>query len=357
MTTTTRPFIKTANTTMSMMFLVLLSLLPAAGAGIYHYGLHAALLIVVSLVSAVGFELLFELCLHRPVTIADYSAAVSGMVLGLILPPSAPLYFPVIGSAVGILLCKMLPGGIGKNLLNPALAGKLVLVLAFREQMNDFSANGISMLTPLTQLAAGNTISPGDMLTGRVAADIGTGCTLAVLAAALFLLLTGISDLMIPAGCFLSFTLLMILLGRHGWNPVFLAAQYMGGSFLFTVFIMAQDHTTRPLTRKGRFLYGLGLGAAIAALRLLGYVEDAAVFALVAMNLTVPLFDAYTMPRPFGIRQSRMETMRIRRRRRRAVPRKGRAHIDAADDGAMAQDIMEPDIMEPDGMEPDMTEQ
>lgn len=341
--TEVRPFIKSANTTAGMMFLVLLALLPPAGAGIFHYGARAALIMGISTLTAVLCELLWEVILRRPVTVNDYSAAVSGLILGMILPPAVPLYFPVIGSAAGMLLAKLPFGGIGRNLLNPAMTGKLLLLLLFRDAMNDFSVSGEEALTPLGQLAGGSAVSLSDMLTGNTAACIGTGSTAAVLVTAVFLLLTGITDLMIPMGSFMCFTLLMIFFGNNGWNPVFLAVQYMGGTFLFTVFVMAQDYSTRPLTRKGRFLYGCGLGAGIAALRLLGYAEQAAVSALAVMNLIVPFLDAHTMPRPFGIRQSRMETRRIRRRFGRAVLRKRRARQELPEDD-FDSDILESDI-------------
>ena len=351
--TSTKPFTKSSMTTGGMMFLVILSLLPSVYMGVFHYGLHAALIIVLSTSTAVVCELLFEVIFRRTITINDYSAAVSGLILGMILPPNVPLYFPVVGSAVGILAFKMAFGGIGKNILNPAMTGKLLLVVAFRSKMNDYSCDSFGKQTPLTDMVNGNDVNLVDLLTGNTAACIGTGCAVAILAGAVILLLVGIIDLSIPIGAFISFTILMILFGKNGWNPVFLAVQYIGGSFLFTVFFMAEDYSTRPLTKKGRFIFGLIFGCFIAVFRLMGYVEDAVVFALILCDLTVVIIDRKLLPVPFGLIQTGRSARKIREaRRRRERLERERAEEKDSDDMVWENEL-DTDVLESDSRTPE----
>ncbi len=297
--------IRSALTTGNIMFLVILSLLPALGAGLFYYGLRPLLLIGLGILTAVGTELIVELIARRPITIFDYSAAVTGFLIGLILPPAVPWYFPVIAAVVAIGPVKMAFGGIGRNLLNPAMTGKLVLLLAFREQMEDYSRGTYNALTPLTQLIGGNTIDLKSMVFGDCAGCFGTGSVIAILAGLCFLLLSGVIDLRIPASSVLAFVTVMGIWGGNGFDLAFLTAQIIGGCFLFTAVFMATDYSTSPVTIHGRVLYGLLFGILTAVFRIGGIVESACVFALLICNLTTPLLDHFTMPRPFGIKKER----------------------------------------------------
>ncbi|MDO4286035.1 MAG: RnfABCDGE type electron transport complex subunit D [Eubacteriales bacterium] len=299
------PHVRSMLTTSQIMFFVILALLPSAGAGIYYYGLRTVLVMGVAVISAVGAELLFELITRKPVTILDYSAALTGFLVGLILPPGVPWYFPMIASFVAIIPAKMLFGGIGRNLFNPALTGKLALLVLFREQMQDYSRGSYSALTPLTQLVNGNTIDVRAMVFGDCAGCIGTGSVIAILAGAVFLLLLGVIDLLIPAAYLGTFLILMSLFGGHGVDPAFLIAQTMGGCMLFTLFFMATDYSTSPVTIRGRIFYGILLGILTALFRMGGIVENACVFAVLIGNLATPLIDRYAMPRPFGTKKRR----------------------------------------------------
>ena len=279
------PFIRVTQTTGAVMSLVFLALLPAAGAGIYHYGLYAGMLLGISIASALVSELLFELITRRKLTFDDYSWAVTGLILGLILPPSVPLYFPAIGAAAAIIGAKMLFGGIGRNILNPAAAGKLLLLVLFRPAMNDFSGGSFDAVSPLQQIVNGNSADLLEMITGNIPANIGTGCVIAILAGAAFLAFAGVIDLRIPACCVISFVLSLALFERRGPDLIYYAQQLCGGSFLFTAFFMATDYTTSPLTGSGRCIFGLLLGASAAFLRHAGFTEEACILALLLCNL------------------------------------------------------------------------
>ena len=299
------PYVRSSFSTRDHMFFVIMALLPCAGYGIYNFGPRAALLVLISVGSSVLFELLMNLILRRPNTLSDYSAVVSGLIGGLLLPPTAELYYPVISAAVAMIAVKALFGGLGRNILNPAMTGHLVLLLLFPAVMRDYHGGLYSDVTPLAELAGGNTINLQDVIFGKTSGCIGTTSAIMVLVGAAFLILVGVLDLIIPLSFLLGFLVIFVLLGSHGFDPYYVIAQMVSGSLLFTAFFMATDYTTSPMTRTGKVLYGLLLGILTAGLRILGLTENACVYALLLGNLTVRFLDRHTMPRPFGIRRAR----------------------------------------------------
>lgn len=297
-----RPFVRTSASTSSIMGMVFAALILVGAGGVYYYGPHALILCLISVISAVLSEMVYSAIAGRGFTVKDYSAAVTGLMLGLILPPSVPYYFAVIGAAGGIILGKCVFGGIGRNWLNPAMTGKLLLILLFRNAMGNYSVGEYSAISPLTQFTMGNMVNTRDLLTGNVSACIGTGCTPMILVAVVFLLLNGIIDPSIPVAGLLSFTGLLILFGHHGWDAGYLMTQICGGGFLFTLSLMATDFTTSPVTHRGKVWYGILFGCLTALLRLFcGKTENAVVIALLLVNLTARFLDRHTMPQPFGM--------------------------------------------------------
>ncbi len=295
------PYVRSRVTTADLMYLVVLSLLPCAGVGIYHYGFHAALLIGCAAATAIVCELACSLIWRkRQSSVMDYSCVVSGLICGLLLPPAAPLWLAAAMAALAIVVFKNLCGGLGHNLLNPAMAAKCVLLLVCRDRMLDVTSWNYTALPPLELLQSGETPELLDMLTGNVAGCIGTASALAVLVTAAILFLLGLIDLMIPAAAILAFSVGYVLIGRYGLSPYTLAVQLCGGSFLFTCFIMAQDYTTSPVSGAARIWYGILLGAGVFAFRQFGLYEDGTVYALLLVNLLRPLLDRRLAPKPFG---------------------------------------------------------
>ncbi len=302
------PFVRESLSTRDCMLLVLLSLLPSAGTAMYFYGSRALLMILISMGAAVCTEALCCLLFRRSLTVADGSAAVSGLILALILPPTVPLWFPAAASAGAMLVVKALFGGIGKNILNPAMTGKLALTLLFYDAMQNFGTGAAGEAVRIADLLSGERADLTEILLGRAAGGIGTTSGVNILIGAMILMLTGVVSITIPAACLAGLVSILILFGGHGIDPYYLAVQILGGGTLFTVFFMATDFTTSPVTRWGKILYGVLLGAVIALLRISGIPgmeENACVFALPAVNLTARLLDRVTMPRPFGIRNAR----------------------------------------------------
>ena len=299
------PYVRSRVTTGDIMYVVVLALLPCAGVGMYYYGFHAALLIGISVGTAIAAELICDLIRRSGASIYDYSCVVTGLIGGLILPPGAPLWAAAAQSLLAIVVFKHLFGGLGRNLFNPAMAARFVLTVACYDVMTDYGTGRFTQDPPLTMLMNGETPDLVSMLTGNTAGCIGTSCTAAVLAAAVILLVTGIIDLYIPAAAVVTFMALYALFGDYGLSLYTQCVQICGGSFLFTVIIMAGDYTTSPVSKKARAAEGILLGIFIFLFRQLGYVEEACMGSLLIANAFRPLLDAKLAPKPFGATAAR----------------------------------------------------
>ena len=186
------PHIRSKTTTSSLMFSVIVALLPATGYGIFHFGLKAFYIIALSVFTAVVSEKLFCVITKRKSTIGDFSAIVTGLLLGLNLPVSVPLWIPVLGSFFAIVVVKMLFGGLGQNFMNPALGARCFLVISFASIMTDFSVDGVSSATPLQAMRAGETVNLLDMLKGNTLGTIGETSALALLIGAAILIILNV---------------------------------------------------------------------------------------------------------------------------------------------------------------------
>ncbi len=297
------PHVRDKDTTSRIMLTVTFALLPATAFGIFNFGMRAALVVAVSIAAAVLTELLFELCCKKKVTVKDFSAVVTGLLLGLNLPVSVPLWLPAVGSVFAILVVKMLFGGLGKNFMNPALAGRCFLLISFPALMTNFTCDAYAGATPLANLKAGVSVNAIDMIIGRTGGTIGETSMLAIVAGACILILAGIIDLKIPGSYLVSFvvfvTLFAFLSGRTVDGP-YLAAQLAGGGLMLGAFFMATDYVTRPITQKGQYVYGLFLGFLTALFRIFGASAEGVSYAIILGNLLVPLIEKYTMPKCFG---------------------------------------------------------
>lgn len=309
------PYVRSRLTTGDLMYVAVLSLLPCAGFGMYHYGLHAALLIGISVGTAILAEFLCDWIGKKESSIWDYSCVVTGLVGGLILPPSAPLWYAALLSALAVVVFKHLFGGLGKNLFNPAMAGKFVLMILFYSSMSQYGTSEYTETPPLVMLEEGETPDLLSMLTGNVAGCIGTSSCIGVFIAAAILLVAGIIDLTIPLSAIVAFLICYLIAGQYGLSFYTQAVQLCGGSFLFTVFIMAQDYTTSPISTKARAVYGALLGILIFVFRQIGFVEDACVYALLIVNAVRPLLDKKLAPSPFGATASKWVIQEPKRRK------------------------------------------
>lgn len=293
------PHIRSKVNTMGIMFAVVLALLPAAGFGIYNFGIRALFIILVTVASTVLTEFLFGLYKKKQ-TIGDLSAVVTGLLLALNLPVSIPWWAAAMGGVFAILIVKCLFGGLGQNFMNPALAARCFLLISFPAFMTDFATDAYTGATPLAALKAGEDVNILDMVVGRTAGTIGETSLIAIVIGACILLLLGIIDLRIPGSYIVTFVIFLILFGGHGINPAYLAAQLAGGGLMLGAFFMATDYVTRPITPKGQYLYGVVLGLLTGIFRVFGSSAEGVSYAIILGNLLVPLIEKITVPRAFG---------------------------------------------------------
>ncbi|MBQ9863124.1 MAG: RnfABCDGE type electron transport complex subunit D, partial [Lachnospiraceae bacterium] len=243
------PHIRSKVTTSSIMFCVIVALLPATGFGIFRFGINALLLVVVTTASACLFEFLFDIITKRKSTLGDFSAVVTGLLLALNLPPSAPWWIGVVGSFFAIVVVKMLFGGLGQNFMNPALGARCFLVISFASIMTNFSVDGVSSATPLQALKNGEVVDIVAMARGNIPGTIGEVSTVLILLGACILILCNVIDIIIPGTYIIVFSLCICLFGGHGFDTTFLAAHLAGGGIMLGAFFMATDYTTRPITK------------------------------------------------------------------------------------------------------------
>lgn len=297
------PHIRSRVTTNGIMAAVIISLLPAAGFGIYNFGSRAAAVILVTVASTVLTEFLFGLY-KKKTTITDLSAVVTGLLLALNLPVNLPLWMAVLGGIFAILVVKMLFGGLGQNFMNPALAARCFLLISFPAQMTNFEYDAYTGATPLASLKAGESVDVLDMVIGRTAGTIGETSMIALIVGACFLILLGIIDLRIPGSYIVSFVLFAGIFGGRGFDPAYLSAQVAGGGLMLGAFFMATDYVTRPITPKGQYLFGIFLGIMTGIFRIFGPGAEGVSYAIILGNLLVPLIEKCTMPRAFGVKRA-----------------------------------------------------
>lgn len=295
------PHVRSKVTTSNIMFAVIISLLPATGFGIYNFGIDALYLILTTVIAAVLTELIFELITKRKSTISDLSAVVTGLLLGLNLPVSVPLWMGALGSVFAILVVKMLFGGLGQNFMNPALGGRCFLVISFTAYMTNFDCDAYSGATPLTLVKAGESYDLLDMVIGNTGGTIGETSVIALLLGACFLLALGVIDLRIPGSYLLTVVIFMGLFGGYGFDLTYLAAQLSGGGLMIGAFYMATDYSSSPITKKGKIIYGILLGILTGVFRAFGSSAEGVSFAIILGNLVVPLIERVTRPKAFGM--------------------------------------------------------
>lgn len=294
------PHVRSKVTTSSIMLAVVLALLPAAGFGIYNFGMHALLLICVTVASCVATEFVYEKLMKKTVTIGDFSAVVTGLLLALNLPPMAPWWIGLVGGIFAILVVKMLFGGIGQNFMNPALGARCFLLVSFTSIMTNFDCDGYTGATPLAQLKSGVTPDVFSMVVGKTGGTIGETSMIAIVVGACILILLGIIDLKIPGSYIVSFVAFICLFGGHGLDPAYISAHLAGGGLMLGAFFMATDYVTRPITKKGQYLYGIFLGILTGIFRVFGASSEGVSYAIIIGNLLVPLIEKITLPKAFG---------------------------------------------------------
>lgn len=300
MKVSSNPHVRSKETTSSIMMAVVIALLPAAGFGIYNFGVRALLHMIICIIFAVLTEFLYEFAMKKKITVSDFSAVVTGLLLAMNLPVSAPLWIGAMGSVFAILVVKMLFGGLGQNFMNPALAGRCFLMISFPKLMTDFTCDAYSGATPLAALKTGESVNVLSMIIGKTAGTIGETSMIALVLGACILILLGIIDLKIPGMYLLSFSVFILLFNGKGLDTTYLSAQLAGGGLMLGAFFMATDYVTRPITPLGQLVYGVILGLITAIFRTFGGSAEGVSYAIIISNLLVPLIEKITLPKAFG---------------------------------------------------------
>ena len=293
-------------TTRFIMCTVMLALLPTAVIGVIVNGLHALLIIVLSMASAVLTEALFDLVCKKQKTWLDGSAALTGLLLALSLSPSTPLFAPVLGSVFAILVAKCCFGGLGKNFINPALAGRCFLLISFGRSMTLFEVDGVASATPVALLKAGRAVDITKMFLGTGGGVIGASI-IALLVGGLILWAMDIIHGQIWISVLVGFVLFMALFGGQGFDLPFLAAHLCGGGVIMGAFFMATDYTTSPVSRLGQTLYGLLIGILGGLFRVAGSAADSFSYSIIIANLFTPMIETYIIPKPYAYRKTAIQ--------------------------------------------------
>ena len=295
------PHIRDKVTSSNIMLMVVISLLPATFFGIWNFRHENAwILIVLTTAAAVLAEYLWEKLMHKPVTIKDLSAVVTGLLLALNLPPTLPWWMGVVGAFFAIIVVKQLFGGLGQNFMNPALGARCFLLICFAGKMTNFVYDGVTGPTPLANLKAGESVDSFAMLIGNTSGTIGETSVIALMIGAMFLILMGVIDLRIPGTYILTFVIFISLFGGHGFDPQYITAHLCGGGLMLGAWFMATDYVTSPITSKGKIVYGICLGCLTGLFRLFGGSAEGVSYAIIISNLLVPLIEKATLPKPFG---------------------------------------------------------
>ena len=295
------PHIRDKVTSSNIMLMVVISLLPAKFFGIWNFRHENAwILIVLTTAAAVLAEYLWEKLMHKPVTIKDFSAVVTGLLLALNLPPTLPWWMGVVGAFFAIIVVKQLFGGLGQNFMNPALGARCFLLICFAGKMTNFVYDGVTGPTPLANLKAGESVDSFAMLIGNTSGTIGETSVIALMIGAMFLILMGVIDLRIPGTYILTFVIFISLFGGHGFDPQYITAHLCGGGLMLGAWFMATDYVTSPITSKGKIVYGICLGCLTGLFRLFGGSAEGVSYAIIISNLLVPLIEKATLPKPFG---------------------------------------------------------
>ena len=303
------PHVRSKESIQSIMRDVVIALIPASVMGIYYFGIKALMLIIVSIVSSVVFEWGYEKILKKPVTISDFSAILTGLLLALNLPATASWWVPVVGSFIAIVIAKQFYGGLGQNFINPALIGRAFLVAAYPTQTTGAAfatgrmvVDASTYATPLAELKAGTAIVNADAiknaLIGNIGGTIGETCAIALIFGGIYLLIKHVISWRIPVVYIVVVFILTSLMRGNG----FLGGVYeifCGGLMLGAIF-MATDYVTSPISAKGQIIFAIGCGVLTSLIRVYGGYPEGVSYSILIMNLAVPLIDRVTRPRIFG---------------------------------------------------------
>lgn len=300
------PHIRSGESTKRIMMDVAIALLPALFSGIWFFGLRALWLTIVAVGFAVASEIAMQKIMKRPVTVSDFSAVVTGILIAFNVPATLPLWMVAIGAIFAIVIAKQCFGGVGHNFINPALAARAVLFASWPVDMTAWVKPGVDAITTATPLAlikgteAVNQVLPSlmDLFIGNVGGTIGETSALALLIGGLYLLHRKVISYRIPVVYMATVGVLAFLFS--GFNLSYVPYHlFAGGLFLGAIF-MATDYSSSPMTAKGQVIFAIGCGLLTTVIRFFGGYPEGVSYSILLMNIATPLIDRFTLPRKFG---------------------------------------------------------
>lgn len=314
LTVSASPHIVSPVTTNSIMFDVIIALLPACFGGVYFFGFRSAILILCSVLFCVLAEAAYNKLTKKPQTVGDLSAVVTGILLALNVPVTLPIWILAIGCLFSIVIVKQFFGGLGCNFVNPALAGRAFLLASWAGPMTTFikpfsnlklffpAADTIASATPLASLKLGEigNLSIVSAFFGTIGGCIGETSALLILAGAAYLLIKKVISWRIPVCYLTTFAVLTFLFGKSSFNWDYTLLSLLTGGLLFGAFFMATDYTTTPSTPRGKLIFGIGCGVLTFVIRRFGGYPEGVSYSILLMNVAAPLIEKITVPKVFG---------------------------------------------------------
>lgn len=295
------PHIRSELSTQKIMGWVLVALAPAGLAGAYFLGVRSLLVVAACVIACCAAEAVWQKGMKLPVTVSDLSAAVTGVLLGYNLPPTIPIWMAVCGSLFAMIIVKHFFGGLGQNIINPALAGRAMMLICWPVAMTTWTIHGVTGPTPLAILkgtaeTGGTLPSVTDLFIGNVGGCIGETSAIALLIGGAILIWKGIISWRIPVVYVATVAVMAVVCGRQA-GPLY---EILTGGLMLGAIFMATDYTTSPMTAKGQIIFAFGCGIIASLIRAFGGYPEGVSYSILIMNLTVPLIDRVTVPRILG---------------------------------------------------------
>ncbi len=292
---TSSPHVRDKSSVAEIMWSVVMALLPALLAATYIFGLRVLTVVGISIATCLLTEYIFQRIRKKRVAVFDGSAVLTGLLLAMTLPPSIPHWVVVVGAIVAIGLGKQVFGGIGHNPFNPALVGRAFITSAYPGIMTTWTFDGVTQATPLNlMLMEGEATPYWELFIGNIPGSIGETSAFFLLIGAAYLIYKNYLNWRIPAGMI---STVVVLSWVFGQDPIF---HLFAGSLILGAFYMATDMVTSPITKAGRWIFGIGAGAIVIIIRIWGGYPEGVTYAILLMNMTVPLLNKYTRPRSLG---------------------------------------------------------
>ena len=314
----TNPHVRSKDTTQTIMRDVLIALAPASIFGIYNFGVQALIRIIVGIAVCMASEAVYEYFMHKKITVMDLSAAVTGLLIALNIPSTLNIGFEIVGCVFAIIIVKQLFGGIGQNFMNPALAARCFLLIAYTGPMTNFVCDAYSGATPLAILKPGSEVvgqtAPTllTMFIGKTSGVIGETSVICLLIGAIYLVVRKIISLRIPLSYIGTFAVLIFLFAPgHQFDAMYMLQEICGGGLILGAFFMATDYVTSPITPNGKLVFGVCLGLLTFIFRMFGGSAEGVSYAIIFCNLLVPLIERVTVPKSFGKKKPEKKARRL----------------------------------------------